>query len=57
MSSEVRMSVADEGRDEGMTLIIKFRAMGEAMGLKGESLTQYVQSSIEMRAVREREKR
>ena len=44
------MSVADEGRDEGMTLITKFRTMGEAMGLKGDSLTQYVQTNVERHA-------
>ena len=49
------MSVADEGRDEGMTLITKFRAMGEEMGLKGDSLTQYVQNNVEKREERERQ--
>ena len=43
MSSEVRMSVADEGGDDSMALISKFRAMGEAMGLDGKSLTQFIQ--------------
>ena len=51
------MSVADEGRDEGMTLITKFRAMGEAMGLKGDSLTQYVQNNVEKQAEREEHER
>ena len=38
-----------------MALITKFRGMGEAMGLKGDSLTQYVQNNVEKREERERQ--
>ena len=41
------MSVTDEGSDEGMALIAKFRKMGEAMGLDGKSLTQFIKEEHE----------
>ena len=43
--------------DIDMTLVNRFRVLGEVMGLKGKPLTQYIQSSVEKQFERERAER